>query len=179
MNVHAYTLHSKQTPESRRSPSTLPEGLGDPEGTIPSKWFSGKTQPELHEFLASDIDLLVIALPLTTKTTHLIGRAEFQVLSKNKTFVSNIARGAIIKTDHIIEALNSGWISGAALDVQDPEPLPEDHPLWDAPNLILTPHISGNSTVSSTRVLKIFEHNLQRLSKGEKLVNVIDREENY
>jgi len=79
----------------------------------------------------------------------------------------------------LIEALEKGWVRGAALDVTDPEPLPEGHPLWSAPNLQITPHVSGHTKVYGDRVLGILEHNLGRLSRGEKLVNEVDRELGY
>lgn len=127
----------------------------------------------------SDLDLLLISVPLTSQTRHLIGHEEFQILSKRKTFISNIARGPIVKTDDLVESLEKGLIAGAALDVTDPEPLPEDHPLWKAPNVIITPHISSSSTASPERVLRIFEYNLEQFVAGKKLINIIDREEKY
>uniref|UniRef100_A0A8H7K9T7 D-isomer specific 2-hydroxyacid dehydrogenase NAD-binding domain-containing protein n=1 Tax=Bionectria ochroleuca TaxID=29856 RepID=A0A8H7K9T7_BIOOC len=175
MNIHAFTNHPRNTPESRRDESYTPEGLGDPEGIFPSKWFSG----DLHTFLSSGLDLLVISVPLTPKTHHLLGQAEFQALAGRRTFVSNIARGPIVKTDDLIEALDAGTIRGAALDVTDPEPLPTGHPLWKAKNVIITPHASGASTAYYERVLKILELNLGRLSRGEELTNKVDRKEGY
>lgn len=179
MDVHAYTLHAKDTPEARRDDAYTPPGLGDPEGIFPSKWFSGGSREQVHEFLASDLDLLVISVPLTKKTTHLIGREEFEILSKKKTFVSNIARGQIIKTDDLIEALNNEVIRGAALDVTDPEPLPDGHPLWRAKNLIITPHVSGGSAAYGERVLQILNKNLTNLSQGRELVNKVSRKDGY
>ncbi|RKU40514.1 hypothetical protein DL546_000682 [Coniochaeta pulveracea] len=178
-DIHAYTLHPRNTPESRRDDTYTPPGLGDPEGQFPSKWFSGETKEELHEFLASGLDLLVVALPLTPKTEHLLGAPEFEVLSKKKTYVANIARGPIIKTDDIIEALNKELIRGAALDVTDPEPLPDGHPLWKAKNVIITPHISGASTEYTNRVLAILEQNLHRLAEGKELTNRVSRKDGY
>ncbi|KJK73877.1 hypothetical protein H634G_10827 [Metarhizium anisopliae BRIP 53293] len=140
MDVHAYTLHPRPTPESRRDKGYTPDGLGDPDGTLPSKWFSGSSTQELHNFLGSGLDLLVIATPLTEATRGLIAEAEFEILAKNKTFVSNIARGPVVNTDVLIRSLNNDSIRGAALDVTDPEPLPEGHPLWTAKNVIITPH---------------------------------------
>src|SRR5690606_29691282 len=125
------------------------------------------------------LDVLVICLPLTPKTQHLIGAAEFDVLSKKKTFVSNIARGPIIKTDDLIQALEMEKISGAALDVTDPEPLPDDHPLWSTKNVIITPHVSGISTRYNERVLAILELNIGRLLNGEELANRVNEKEGY
>jgi phosphoglycerate dehydrogenase-like enzyme len=134
MDVHAYTLHPRDTPESRRDGSYHPPGIGDPDGTLPARWFSGESKEELHAFLGSGLDLLLIALPLTDKTRHMIAAAELEVLGKKKAFVSNIGRGPILKTDDLIEALDKETIRGAALDVTDPEPLPDGHPLWTAKN---------------------------------------------
>jgi phosphoglycerate dehydrogenase-like enzyme len=179
MDIHAYTLHPRPNPESRHDNSYTPPGLGDPEGIFPSKWFSGASTEELHAFLSSGLDLLVVATPLTDKTTHLLSAAEFNILSERKTFVTNIARGPIINTDDLIDALDNGVIRGAALDVTDPEPLPDGHPLWSAKNLILTPHVSGSSTSYNTRVLAILEYNLQRFSDGKQLTNRVSRKDGY
>lgn len=179
MDVHAYTLHEKKTPESKRDNGYIPDGLGDPEGIYPSKWFYGGSKEDLHTFLGSDLDLLVVALPLTPATTGLISMPEFEVLSKKKTFLTNIGRGPIVKTDDLIEALDKGLIRGAALDVTDPEPLPDGHPLWSAKNIMVTPHISAASTSYYDRVWGITKLNLQRLSEGGELVNKVNRKEGY
>ncbi|KAM5368005.1 hypothetical protein ACJZ2D_009719 [Fusarium nematophilum] len=180
MNVHAYTLHPRPTPESRRDDSYSPEGLGDPEGVFPRKWFSGSSKEEIHEFLGSGLDLLVIATPLTEKTRNLIAKPEFEVLRNKRTFVSNIARGPIVNTDDLIEALNGDVIQGAAIDVTDPEPLPDGHPLWSAKNITITPHISAASASYYYRVLDIFRLNLERLSQGrDDFVNKVNRKEGY
>jgi phosphoglycerate dehydrogenase-like enzyme len=178
MNVHAYTLHAKDTPESRHDSSYTPPGTGDPEGVLPSKWFSGSSKADLHSFLSSGLDLLVISLPLTEKTKHLIGREEFKVMG-SRTFVSNIARGPIIVTDDLVDALETDTIRGAALDVTDPEPLPDWHQLWKTKNVIITPHVSGASTAYYARVLRILELNLRLLGEGKELTNKVNRKEGY
>jgi phosphoglycerate dehydrogenase-like enzyme len=178
-DVHAYTLHPKNTPESRRDEAYAPPGTGDPDGVLPSKWFSGGTKEELHDFLSSGLDLLVISVPLTDKTHHLLSAPEFNILKSKRTFVSNIARGPIINTDDLIVALNQGLIRGAALDVTDPEPLPDGHPLWKAKNVIITPHISGVSNAYTQRVLAVLEYNLTRLSEGKELINKVSRRDGY
>jgi phosphoglycerate dehydrogenase-like enzyme len=180
MDVHAYTLHSRKTPESRRDDSYSPPGLGDPEGHFPSRWFSGSSKAELHDFLGSGLDLLVVAIPLTSKTRHLISKPEFDILGRKKTYISNISRGTIINTDDLTEALNMGVISGAALDVTDPEPLPDGHALWSANNVTITPHISAASSAYYHRLLDIMRLNLEILSEGRRdLVNQVSRREGY
>jgi phosphoglycerate dehydrogenase-like enzyme len=118
-------------------------------------------------------------VPLTDKTHHLLAAPEFEILKSRRTYVSNIARGAIVNTDDLIEALDKGLIRGAALDVTDPEPLPDGHPLWKAKNVIITPHISGSSTAYTERVLALLENNLTRLSEGKELTNQVSRKDGY
>lgn len=123
MQVLAFTLHERPTLESKKDDSFTEPGLGDPEGQFPSAWYHGTEQ--LNDFLGADLDLLVITLPLTSLTRGLLSRNQFEVLSKKQAFVCNVGRGPIIDTDSLIEALEQGKIRGAALDVTDPEPLPE------------------------------------------------------
>lgn len=177
MDVYAYTLRERSTSASRKDDSFTEPGLGDPEGEFPSKWFYGKEQ--LHDFLKADLDLLVITLPGTPATKTMIAAAQFDLLSKKKAFISNAGRGSIVNSHDLVEALEQGKIRGAALDVTDPEPLPADHPLWKAPNVIITPHCSGNSNHYYERVQKILAYNLERHARGETEVNKVDRALGY
>jgi phosphoglycerate dehydrogenase-like enzyme len=179
MSVHAYTLHPRDTPASKRDRSYTPPGLGDVDGALPSKWFSGGSTEELHEFLGCGLDLVVVALPLTPSTTGLISKAEFEVLGRNKTFLSNVARGPIVDTDALYDALEKDVIRGAAIDVTDPEPLTDDHKLWTAKNIIITPHVSGNSTAYAFRVFEILKINLRNLIEGRDLMNKVNRKDGY
>lgn len=179
MEVYAYTRGERSTPSSRRDDSFCVPGTGDPDGLIPAKWFHGASKSAIDEFLAQDLDLLVIGLPLTSETEGLLGAEQFEIMSKRRTFVSNIARGKIIQQDALIEALASGKIRGAALDVADPEPLPAGHELFKARNVYVTPHISGITTKYWERALKILDTNLEHISQGKPLINVINRKLNY
>jgi len=180
MEVYAYTNRAKPTPESRRDTSYHPPGLGDPEGVLPAKWFSGTKTEELNAFLSSGLDLLVIALPLTPQTRGLMGAEQFKLLAGKQTYVSNIGRGATVITEDLITALDEGWISGAALDVTDPEPLPKDHPLWLKENVIITPHVSGGTTAYLKRSLVILDSNLERLGDGRTdFLNLVSRKRGY
>ncbi|KAJ4858024.1 d-isomer specific 2-hydroxyacid dehydrogenase, NAD binding domain-containing protein [Trichoderma breve] len=179
MDVYVCTLHPRLSPESRRDETYTPAGLGDPEGILPSKWFSAGDTEGLHEFLSSGLDLLVITLPLTRNTRGLISRNELAFLAKQKTFVSNVGRGEIIKTDDLIDALEDGVIRGAALDVTDPEPLPDGHRLWSTKNLFISPHVSGDSSAYAQRIYEVLKYNLIRLSEGRELTNKVNRNEGY
>ncbi|KAI0541809.1 hypothetical protein GGR58DRAFT_455025 [Xylaria digitata] len=180
MEVYAYTNRPRPTPESRRDHSWHPPGLGDPEGTLPARWFSGTGTAEVNEFLSSGLDLLVVAVPLTPETRGMLSAAQFKLLAKKKTYVSNIGRGPTIVTDDLITALDEGWIRGVALDVTDPEPLPRDHPLWKKKNVIITPHVSGDSESYFERLLAILDINLERLSEGKtEFLNQVNRKRGY
>ncbi|KAL2144191.1 hypothetical protein VTI28DRAFT_9482 [Corynascus sepedonium] len=179
MEVYAYTRSEKSTPESRKDDSYCVPGTGDPDGLVPAKWFHGASKAAVNNFLAQDLDILVLSLPLTEATTHIISREQLDILSVKKTFVSNISRGKHIDTDALLDALNEGKIRGAALDVSDPEPLPDDHPIFSAPNVFVTPHISWQTPQLFPRVLEILERNLESLGAGKPLVNVMNREHHY
>lgn len=179
MDIYAYTRSERSTPESRRDDSYCVPGTGDPEGLLPTKWFHGSSKEAINDFLSQDLDILVLALPLTKESQGLISTEQFEILSKKKTFVSNVARGPIINTNTLIEALESGKIRGAALDVTDPEPLPADHKLWKTPNLLITPHVSWQSQAILSRVLNILETNLDNLGAGRPLINVVSKEFGY
>jgi phosphoglycerate dehydrogenase-like enzyme len=118
-------------------------------------------------------------VPLTADTRHALSTEEFEILSKKKAFISNIARGPIIDSAALRVALEEGKLRGAALDVTEPEPLPSDDPLWKAPNTFISPHVSGNTKDYAVRAFGVFETNLERRAKGEKLLNVIDRKKGY
>ncbi|PVI08185.1 hypothetical protein DM02DRAFT_608261 [Periconia macrospinosa] len=182
MKVLAYTASPRPTPESRRDDGFIVPGTGDPDGSFPSAWYNGLDKENLHEFLSQKIDLLVLAVPLTKSTTHFLSTPEFHLLNKSNpagTYIANISRGQVIDQPKLIEALEEKLISGAALDVTDPEPLPKEDPLWEAPNVLVTPHVSGSSTVYAQRATQVLQQNLRRLRDGGRLINEVDREKGY
>lgn len=187
MDVIAYTARPRPTPDSKKDRGFIVPGTGDPEGAIPTAWYSGLDQSSLHDFLAQDIDHLLVSVPITAATTHFLAAPEFAILGKRNAFISNISRGQILQQDDLIAALEQGarndgkdgGLGGAALDVADPEPLPKDHPLWDAPNCIVTPHVSGLSAAYTDRACQVLEANLKRWEEGKELINVVDRKRGY
>ncbi|KAJ5762955.1 D-isomer specific 2-hydroxyacid dehydrogenase NAD-binding [Penicillium manginii] len=178
MSVYAYTASPRKTPESKRDTGYIVPGTGDADGSIPVSWHHGTDKESVRSFLSLGLDHLVISLPLTPQTTKFLGAEEFALLSDSSTspfakpYITNISRGKVLDQDALIDALNAGQLSGAALDVTDPEPLPEDHPLWDTPNVQISPHLSGNGREYLPRSLDILRLNLDRLAKGEPLINV-------
>ncbi|EED23146.1 dehydrogenase, putative [Talaromyces stipitatus ATCC 10500] len=183
MTVHAYTATSRVTPLSRKDTSFIIPGTGDPEGSVPSSWHHGTDKASLHDFLALSLDHLVILLPRTPQTWHLLGVEEFKILSDNcsaknsgrRPFVTSISRGSVIDQEALVAALKSGQLSGAALDVTDPEPLPPDNELWDMPNVHISPHMSAVGVEYIPRSLDVLKMNIERLEKGEALINEFTR----
>jgi phosphoglycerate dehydrogenase-like enzyme len=185
MTVHAYTATPRPTPESRRDSGYIVPGTGDPDGSIPASWHHGTDRESIRSFLATGLDHLVVSLPLTPQTTHLLGGEEFAILSNHshhhssKPYVTNISRGKVIDQKALVHALNSGVLGGAALDVTDPEPLPKDDPLWEASNVQISPHVSSLGVEYSPRSLDILEVNLGRIARGEPLINSYIRGKGY
>jgi len=128
--------------------------------------------------LLSESDFVVIALPLTHETTGLIGEKELQAM-KSTAYLINIGRGPIVDEEALIRALDERWIAGAGLDVVTTEPLPQDSRLWELPNVILSPHISGVMEDYMEIATGFFLENLRRYLDGRKLINVIDKQKGY
>ena len=128
--------------------------------------------------LAAQADVVVNATPLTSKTRGLFNKTFFSTMKKGAYFI-NVGRGKSVVTDDLVEALESGHLGGAALDVVDPEPLPQGHPLWTTPNVIITPHISAGSDAQMNRFWLLVRENLRRYVNGEKMLNVVDLKRGY
>ena len=124
-------------------------------------------------------DLVVVALALTAETRGIIGLREMLAMGERCHLV-NVARGAHVVTDDLVEALRDGRLGAAGLDVTDPEPLPEGHPLWDFDNCLITPHVA-NPVVgeSNRRLLELFEQNVRRFAAGEPLIGLVDPQLGY
>lgn len=116
-------------------------------------------------------DVVVLITPLTDSTHHLVD-AEFLKSLPDNALIVNVARGKVVDTDALVAELNTGRLH-AALDVMDPEPLPENHPLWGTPNTLITPHVGGDTSAFEPRVVKILAEQVRRINDGEKLLNVV------
>jgi phosphoglycerate dehydrogenase-like enzyme len=124
--------------------------------------------------VAADYDYLVLAAPLTADTTGLVG-AEVLAAMKPSARLINVGRGQLVDTNALTHALATGSIAGAALDVVDPEPLPAGHPLWSMENVIITPHMSGDTEDYLDDLGQLFVENLKRYCNGEPLENIVDK----
>ena len=124
--------------------------------------------------------MVALCLPGTGSTRHILNREVLDAM-KQGAYIINVGRGTAVDQQALYDALRSGKLAGAALDVADPEPLPRDHFLWDAPNLLLTPHVSGNMSLAKTcqLVIDIFLRNLGHWDKGEPLEHVVDLRQGY
>lgn len=150
----------------RRNTASTPAGL--------ERIFSPEELPEL---LAIS-DFVVVTLPLSNDTRGLIGRAELRAMKPTARLI-NVARGAVIREDDLIDALREGDIAGAALDVFEKEPLPENSPLWDMDTVIITPHSSGGYQGFWDTTVDLFLDNLERFLRGAPLRNQVEPGRGY
>jgi phosphoglycerate dehydrogenase-like enzyme len=131
----------------------------------------------LDELLARS-DIVVLAAPLTPATTRMIGRHELSLMKRGALIV-NIGRGLLVDDEAMVEALRSGHLGGAALDVFTEEPLDRSSPYWDLPTAIVTPHTSGAMEDYWTPLVTLFSENLRRFEAGEPLLNTVDKRAGY
>ncbi|MGH0033879.1 MAG: D-2-hydroxyacid dehydrogenase [Myxococcota bacterium] len=154
----------------KRSPSARAQADGDGDGDCDVDEMFGPGQ--LHEMLAR-CDGVVVAAPATPETHHLIDRAALAAMKPGAVLV-NVARGSLVEEVALVDALSSGQLSAAALDVFEQEPLPADSPIWDAPNLWVSAHSSVSVDRYADDVFDLFEDNLRRYAAGEPLRNAVD-----
>jgi phosphoglycerate dehydrogenase-like enzyme len=148
---------------------------------------SGHTGPDYVSYvglpdellkLSRDADYVVNCTPLTPQTTAIFNREFFATMKRSAYFIS-VGRGRSTVTADLVAALGNGTIAGAGLDVVDPEPLPADSPLWGAPNLIITPHVSANTPAALANYALLLRENLRRYVAGEPMLSVVDIERGY
>lgn len=120
-------------------------------------------------------DSVILVLPQSKETVGIMNKSKFDLMKEKSIFI-NVGRGSAVVQEDLIDALNNGKIWGAALDVATPEPLPNEHPLWSAKNLLITPHSSGGFSLpkNTDDILEIFFENLRRWSNDEMLLNIVD-----
>jgi phosphoglycerate dehydrogenase-like enzyme/glyoxylase-like metal-dependent hydrolase (beta-lactamase superfamily II) len=151
----------------------------DPNGAIerPAFVFSISHPKELQQLLPK-ADVVVLSCPLTKETRGMFGAKQFEAMKPTAYFI-NVGRGALARTPDLVAALQKGQIAGAGLDVTDPEPLADDHPLWKTKNVIISPHVGGQSAGASDRTWRLYRENVRRFVAGEPLLCVVDKQKGY
>ena len=134
--------------------------------------------PQQLQVMLADADYVILAAPELPETRRLIGKSELARM-KPAAFLINVARGSLVDTEALTQALEAGEIAGAGLDVTDPEPLPPEHPLWRLPNVLITPHLAGATDRFWQSQLDLLRENLRRYLAGEPLLNRVDKRRGY
>lgn len=168
LGMRVLACQRAQVKAARRDRYALP-GVGDPDGVLPSIWYH---PAQLGEMLAST-DVLVITLPDAPGTRGMVGRAELQALPSD-SLVINVGRGSVLDEAALIDLLRAGRIAGAGLDVFAVEPLPRESPLWEMPNVVISPHIGSYTEEQPELAGEVFLENVRRDLAGESLLNLID-----
>jgi phosphoglycerate dehydrogenase-like enzyme len=128
--------------------------------------------------MLSQADVVALCLPTTPETTNIINTTALAAM-KPTAYLINIARGELIDEGALAEALTKGRLAGAGLDVTSNDPLPADSPLWDCPNLIITPHVAIGTQQISDDVVDFWSENIRRFAEGEPLLGLVDRQAGY
>ena len=150
----------------------------DPKDIPLSYWISKQVPPDRLDSVLPEADVVFLAAPHTPQTEGLMSAKQFDLMKKNSYFIA-VSRGKLYSSEALLSALESKHLAGAGLDVTNPEPLPKGHPLWKCENVIITPHIAGTSDNVQTRRMAVLKENIARFSKGEPLVNVVDKQKGY
>lgn len=134
--------------------------------------------PAALDELLPEVDIVCLTVPHTPETDGLMDDRRFRAMKRSTVFV-NIGRGGTVRLHALVRALDSGELAGAALDVFEEEPLPPAHPLWTAPNLLMTPHVAVAGPYVEERQYSVVRDNARRFANGDELVNVVDKEAWY
>lgn len=167
-------LACKRHPDVHSADGYSFPNTGDPDGNIPAAWYGPNRLTEM----LSQVDVAVVVLPGTPATHKIIGERELVALPSH-AYLINVGRGIVIDEMALAEALRTGQIAGAGLDVYAVEPLDGNSPLWDMPNVILTPHLGSYTEDRPTLAADVLIENISRHLSGRPLINVIDRELGY
>ncbi len=170
----AQVLASKRDAMHPEDIGYIPEGQGDPQGDFVRRLYP----PQALKSMVKVCDFVVVTIPLTDETRGMIN-AEVLASFKPTAFLIDVSRGGIVDHAALIEALKDKKLAGAALDVFPEEPLPAESPLWKMPNVLLTPHISGNTAFYDERAVELFAENLDRYLSGLPLYNRFRPEVGY
>jgi phosphoglycerate dehydrogenase-like enzyme len=150
----------------------------DPKDIPYSPYLDRTVWPDRLDSVLPEADVVFISAPHTALTEKAFKAEQFAEMKKGVLFIA-VSRGKIYDAMALADALKSGRVAGAGLDVTDPEPLPKGHPLWTTGRVIITPHIAGRSDGEGPRYFEIFKDNITRFSRGEPLRHTVDKEKGY
>ena len=150
----------------------------DPKDIPPSPFVSRIVRPDRLDTVLPQADVVFVAAPHTPQSEHMMGPKQFDLMKRGSFFIA-VSRGKVYDTPALVKALDSRKLAGAGLDVTDPEPLPKGHALWKFDNVIITPHVASQSAGSRKRRIAVIRDNIARFSRGEPLVNIVDKKKGY
>ena len=150
----------------------------DPEDIAYLPYVDRIVKPDMIDSVIGDADVVFMAAPHTPKSHKMMGPDQFDSMKEGAYFIA-VSRGGTYDLGSLVKALDSKRLSGAGVDVTDPEPLPKGHALWKMDNVIITPHIAGRSDMDRGRMLGIVKSNIQRFADGLPLLNVVDKQKGY
>jgi phosphoglycerate dehydrogenase-like enzyme len=150
----------------------------DPKDLPPNINVTRMVYPSQLDTVLPLADVVFVSAPLTPESRHMMGPHQFDLLKKSAFFVA-VSRGGLYDTPSLVKALDSHNLAGAGLDVTDPEPLPSGHALWKFPNVVITPHVAGNSPGSYARRVTVFKENISHFVRNEPMRNVVDKQKGY
>jgi phosphoglycerate dehydrogenase-like enzyme len=150
----------------------------DPKEIPETPFWQRCVPPDALNSVLPEADVVFVAAPATSETARMMGARQFGLMKKGSYFIV-VSRGRLFDHEALVEAVRSGHLAGAGLDVTDPEPLPKGHPLWKLENVIITPHIAGRSDGEQARYMALFKENLRRFGAGLPLLNVVDKQKGY
>ncbi len=150
----------------------------DPEDKPFLPFIARMVKPDQLDDVLPLADVVFVSAPATPRSRKMMGASQFELMKKNSYFIA-VSRGAVYDLNGLVKALDAKRLSGAGVDVTDPEPLPKGHALWQFPNAIITPHIAGRSDQDEGRMVGSIKENIRRFVEGKPLINVVDKEKGY
>lgn len=150
------------------------DGQGDPDAVLPRRLYPGQAMRSMLK----ECDYVVVTVPLTAETRGMLGAKQLSAMKPGAILV-DVSRGGVVDQEALVNALEKGQLAAAGLDVFAEEPLPADNPLWDMPNVLISPHVAGLSPHYVERAFTLFKENLRCYLAGEELLNKIDLERGY
>ena len=150
----------------------------DPDDLPYSPFVKTVVKPDMLDSVLPEADVVFISAPHTPMSNKMMGPSQFEKMKKGSYFIA-VSRGGIYDLNALVKALDDKRLTGAGVDVMDPEPLPKGHPLWKFENVVITPHIAGRSDKDRARMIGTIQDNIRRFAEGKPLINVVDKHKGY